>query len=147
MKVPFSLIPPKKLKIISRNFLGIAGGIKPFFPYLELNLKQAESEESTREYLAMCITATLSFFIFIFFISLITTFAIKIENFSLISLVLALFLALFAFVQQTIYPRLIASRRIRDVDRNLLPALRNLIIHINSGIPLFDTILAVAREN
>lgn len=147
MKIPFSLLPPKHLKIISRLMLGLAEKIKPFFPYLELNLKQAEAEENSREYLAMCITATLIFFIFMLIFSSTITYLIILENFFLISFILSFALSLFVFAQQTIYPRLIASRRIREVDRNLLPALRTIMIHINSGIPLFDTIIAIARQN
>jgi len=50
-------------------------------------------------------------------------------------------------MQQMFYPKLIASRRIRDIDRNLLPALRTLLIHINSGVPLFDTMVAISHQN
>ncbi len=147
MRVPFSLIPERSLKRISRPIVGFAEIIKPFFPYLELDLKQSQADVNPHEYLAMCITATTFFFFFIFILALITTFVIAIENFVVISSVVAIILSLFAFIQQTIYPKLVAARRIKDIDRNLLPALRTLLIHINSGIPLFDTILAIAKEN
>ncbi len=147
MKIPFSLIPEKKLRIISRYFLGIGSLVKPLFPYLELDLKHSQSELNAREYLAMCLTATSVFFVFMLILSFTILTIIKIENSIIISLVLSILLSFFVFIQQTIYPKLIASRLIKDIDRNLLPALRNLMIHINSGIPLFDTITALSRQN
>lgn len=147
MKIPFSLLPQNLLRRLSKKILGLENIAKPFFPFLELNLKQAKVDMDAREYLAMCLTATMFFFSFIFAMALIITYFAAVENFIIVSLVISLALAFFVFIQQTIYPKLVASRHIRDIERNLLPALRTLTIHVNSGIPLFDTMVAIARGN
>ncbi len=147
MKVPFSIFPERNLMTLAKPLEGIGEILKPFFPYLDLNLKQAESEVSPRQYLSMCIIATFSFFIFILVLLLFVTYFIGIEKFWLISFLISIFVSLFIFTQQTFYPKLIASRRIKDIDKNLLPALRTLLIHINSGIPLFDTLVAISQQN
>src|SRR3989344_7169713 len=147
MKIPFSLLPQNLLKRLSKKLFGLENIAKPFFPFLELNLKQVKADVDAREYLGMCLAATMIFFSFMLGIILVITYLAEVDSFILVSIVVSLVLAFFVFIQQTMYPKLIASRHIKDIDRNLLPALRTLTIHVNSGISLFDTMVAIAREN
>ncbi|MBS3168396.1 type II secretion system F family protein [Candidatus Woesearchaeota archaeon] len=147
MIIPFSILPEKKLNILSKKILGISSIIAPIFPYLGSHLKNTDSNLNTREYLAVCMVASSITFLFLFIISSIILFLIKIEKFLIISFVLSLALSLFVFIQQTIYPKLVSSRKIAEIDRNLLPALRNIMIKFNSGIPIFDTIVSISKQN
>ncbi|MBS3152917.1 type II secretion system F family protein [Candidatus Woesearchaeota archaeon] len=147
MKIPFSIIPQNKLRSISKSAMGLAELPKPFFPYLEMDLKQADSGFNAREYISMCVVVTFVYFVLIFFISFLLIYFLLSTNFLFISFLASFIISFFIFMQQMFYPKLIASRRIRDIDRNLLPALRTLLIHINSGVPLFDTMVAISHQN
>ncbi len=147
MKLPFSLIPEKRLKTLSKLTLGIGEMFKPFFPYLGMHLNQAEFDYNSREYLAMCTVSNIITFIFLFILSSVGTIIFAVPKFWLFSFLISFSLIFFIFIQQTFYPKLVASRRIKDIDRNLLSALRTLLIHINSGIPLFETMVSISRQN
>jgi len=65
----------------------------------------------------------------------------------LFSLSIAIVFTLFGFFQQLYYPKLISSKRTRSIEVNLMPALQNILIQINSGVPLFETLVAIANSN
>lgn len=147
MKLPFSLVPERKLKGLSKMTLGVGQILKSFFPYLEMYLKQAEFDYNAREYLAMCAVSNVITFIFLFILTSVATVIFVVPKFYLLSFLISFVLILFIFLQQTFYPKLVASRRVKNIDRNLLAALRTLLIHINSGIPLFDTMVSISKQN
>lgn len=60
-------------------------------------------------------------------------------------LVLTALFTLFVFLQQMAYPKLTAVRRIKEIDKNLLPALQDMLVQLNSGIPLFNILANIAR--
>jgi pilus assembly protein TadC len=53
-------------------------------------------------------------------------------------------IGLFLFVQNISYPGVIVSRRVKSIDRNLLFVLRTILVQIRSGVPIFDTFVAIA---
>jgi pilus assembly protein TadC len=59
--------------------------------------------------------------------------------------IITFFCAAFVFFQQMAYPRLVAVRRIKEIERNLLPALQDMLVQLNSGIPLFNILASIAR--
>ncbi len=138
-KIPFSFLPPKTLKKVSHLSLGIAEIIAPLFSFLKLHLEQAESDLSPEEYLSMCITSTLFFFIFFTFI--LAAIMMTIGKGFLISVIISLVFSVFIFFQQVTYPKLKAHRRVNSLERNLLPAMQNILIQLNSGVPLFDILV------
>jgi flagellar protein FlaJ len=50
-----------------------------------------------------------------------------------------------AFMYVILYPDLIISKKTRDLDKNLLFALRHLQIQVKSGIPLFDSLVSISQ--
>lgn len=52
-----------------------------------------------------------------------------------------------AFVvgNQLLYPRTYANRRQRNIERNLPPALEDILVQLNSGIPLFTILVNIAN--
>ena len=59
--------------------------------------------------------------------------------------VVALVITIFIFMQQMAYPRLVTSRRIRLIEMNLLPALQDMHVELNSGVPLFNILVNVSK--
>ena len=146
IKVPFSILPPPVLYQLGSLFRGFAELIRPFFPFLPLHLRQAEFKVSAREYLALCMAATVSFFIIGTTFFLLLLFLFRSDKYIIAPAVL-FFIGIFTFLQQVMYPRLMAARRIKGVEKNLLSALRTILIQINSGIPLFEVLVSISAED
>lgn len=147
LRIPFSILPSALAARVSRSFLGFAERIKSFFPYLELNLQQAQMSITPLDYLALCLVSSIIFFIFILFIGGLALYFFAVENFSLIAPLGAFIISFFVFWQQIFYPRLLAGKRIRELERNLLPALRTMLIQLNAGVVLFDIFVSISNQD
>src|SRR3989344_2169947 len=136
-KIPFSLVPFNTLKNISHIFLGISNKIERNFPSLRTSLDQVNIDATPKEYIAMCIMASFIFFIFINIPLniLISLFSLQKPYFLNIGISIAL--TIFIFFQQILYPKIQFQNKSKDIERNLLPVLQDMLIQLSSGIPLF----------
>lgn len=141
--IPFSFLPPKALLKLSNYFMGIGDSLSRLFPYLQLELDRAGIKTETKRYLAMCLAA--SFFIFIFLGIFLTLLLAKIGKYFL-GAGIALIFTLIIFSMQINYPKLITGRRIRKLDLELLSALRAILIQLNSGVPLFEAMVIISKQ-
>jgi len=150
--IPFSILPMRKLKKSSRIFLGLANSLEKNLPSVSIGLKQSRAGLSAKEYISMCIYASLLLFLFIFFLLLITLGLLSSKvpfgiSFVIVSLIVASIILFFAFIQQMNYPKLLKGRRIKSLDGNLLYALRNILVQVSAGVPLFDVFMIIANGN
>lgn len=148
VKVPFSLLPSKKLRQQSRIFLPLSQKIRKVLPFLKLQLRYAQMEVEAREYLAMCLLATLIFFVFSTLLIAINIIVLaESKGLFLVAPLIGLVLSFFVFLQQVNYPKLLANKRIRGLERNLLPALQDIMIQINAGVPLFNVLVSISKND
>ncbi|MAG08610.1 hypothetical protein CMO89_03995 [Candidatus Woesearchaeota archaeon] len=146
-KLPFSIFPVKVLRKWSHLFLGLGDYLTMFFPFIEIGLKQAKIEEKPREYITICFLSSLITFIFIAVFSNLLLYLADVEKFLLFSITVSLIFSFFGFMQQIMYPRLLARKRVKSIERNLLPALQNILIQFNSGVAFFDILVNISKEN
>src|SRR3989344_5941640 len=123
IRLPYSFLPPPFLEKSSHKIIGVAKKVSKFYPNLKTDIRHAEWKIDADQYLAMCIISNIFLFVFLFLI------------------------VSFAFLQQFIYPKIIAARRVRGIERNLMSALQNMVVQMNSGVPLFDSIQNIANSN
>ena len=147
IKIPFSLLPFDMLVKISGVFLGLGKKIENNFPSLKVNIEQSEIKINAGEYVSLCIISSIVFFVFINIIFSILLFLIKIENFVLLSIGVSIPITIFIFIQQVLYPKLAGNKKIRNIERNLLPALQNILVQLNSGVPLFSVLVSISNED
>ena len=148
VKVPFSLIPPNKLRQQARIFLPLSQKVKKLLPFLKIQLRYAQMEIEAREYLAMCLLATTIFFVFsTVLIGINLALFAESKAAILLAPLVALFISIFVFLQQVNYPKLMANKRIRGVERNLLPALQDIMIQTNAGVPLFNVLVGISKND
>jgi pilus assembly protein TadC len=50
-------------------------------------------------------------------------------------------------MQQRFLPEIIIKKRVNNLERNILPALQNILVQLRSGIPLFDVMVNVASSD
>ncbi len=143
-RLPYSLFPMRTMERISG--LGLGETILPAFPFLNLHLKQAEVEYTAKEYLSMCVVASSFFFLFIGISVGSVLFFAGVRNFLVFSFLAAFFVTLFVFSQQLAYPKIFVNRRVKNLERNLLPALQSILVQLNSGVPLFDILVNISKE-
>lgn len=141
-KIPFSLLPPKVLYRFSHHYLGFAQKVQRNYPNIDVYLNQAEAKMTSMEYISLCLVSLTIFAIVIFSLCL-TTLMFGASLY--IPFLLAFIFTFFVFLQQMAYPKLASMRRVKEIDKNLLPALQDMLVQLNSGIPLFNIIANVAR--
>lgn len=144
IKLPYTFLPPKAIAKASGIFIKPATKMLPMFPFLGLNLRQLGFKERSEKYMAMCLFATLMFFIFIGAVLTFMLFVFKVEDALIVGPVVSFIFALFVFAQQVFYPKLLLRKRIRLVEQNLMPALQNVLVQLKSGVPIFNILTNLA---
>jgi flagellar protein FlaJ len=145
IKIPFSFIPPKQLKTMSRVLYGAGDFLSKWFPFMGVNLRQAKIDLNPKEYLSMCLFSSILFYLFSAFFLSIMLRGFGVQNGFIRAAVISLIFFFFIFLQQIMYPKLITKKRIKMLEVNLLPALQSMLIQLNSGVPLFDILVSIAK--
>ena len=145
--IPFSPLPLPVLKNISENFKGFGERVANAFPYLGIELKQAEIPLRATEYGSIMFTMFL--FYFIAGSLIVYIFALRFAPDKAIPAALTIggIFALLILVQLSVFPKIKIMRKVRDLESNLIFALRTILIEIKSGVSLFDSIRLVANGN
>ncbi|MDO8508747.1 MAG: type II secretion system F family protein [Nanoarchaeota archaeon] len=110
-------------------------------------LDNANIKLTPQEYLSICLRT----FIFTFIIMdiLAATFLVIVKNSHpfLISAGVAFLFSAFAFFSQVNYPRLYQSRRIKNIEKNLVSSLQDMLVQLNSGIPIFNILVNISSSD
>lgn len=149
-RVPFVLLPLNKALDYSRNLglMGLGSRISKLFPHLSLYLFQSDSHLDNDEYSTIAIFAGLFWFVVISILGISLSFIVQLpSNYLLIIFGTASTVFILSFFYVIFYPRVLVTRRTRTLEKNLLFALRHLMIQAKSGIPLFDSMASVAKSN
>ncbi|MFH2028669.1 MAG: type II secretion system F family protein [Nanoarchaeota archaeon] len=144
-KLPYSLIPTPSLMTVSSKFLGAGEFLQHLFPFLKVHLKQAKIDITLKHYLSMCFVSDCVFFIFFGIMTSTILLAASLTKALFSGLIVTALITLFIFFQQIAYPNIIASRRIKDIERNLLAVLQNIYVQLNSGVPLFNILVNITE--
>lgn len=140
--IPFSLLPPALLKKVSRVFLWLGGSISKSFKSMDQELVRSDIKMKPAEYISMCFSSTLFLFIILSIVS--SMLLSKLDTNIWGGIIGVFIICLFIFSQQLMYPKLKASKKITDIERNLLPALQNMLVQLNSGVPLFNVLATIS---
>ncbi|MGC9309341.1 MAG: hypothetical protein ACP5D2_01445 [Candidatus Nanoarchaeia archaeon] len=114
---------------------------------LSQNLINSEAPISREAYLGICIRTLLNVFFILLVLFLLVLGLAGIPMFYLIAFGIAFLFSFFIFFSQLAYPKLYATKRQRDIEKNLIPGLQDMLIQLNSGIPLFSIIVSLSDSN
>ena len=142
--IPFAPMPMGALKAMSAPFIRYGAALAKQFPGLELSLRQAEIDATDREYAS--ITVFLSVFYFLFFTLLLTLifFKIKPDSFLPMGIGLGAMLGILVLIQLMMYPTMLARKKERSIEKNLVFSLRAILVQLKSGVSLFDALNTIA---
>ncbi len=144
LKLPYSFLPPQLLVKISPAFYGVGEILAHMFFSLKLTLKQAGMTIESREYLSICFISSLFNFFIALFMAYMPLSKYGVKNSFSIALLIAVIFFFYTFMQQVMYPKLMANRKVRGIEKNLMSAMQNMLVQLNSGVPLFDIIVNIA---
>jgi len=165
MHVIFFLTPPGLSKAMARPFRGIGNRLSAIFPGLQYDLRLAGSALDAGEYIIASLFNAVAWALIVFILVFVLYYsrgsftmaeftgafasAAALQEFtSLHTLVfippLAALVMLFLFFIR--YPRILAGKIVEEVDKDLIYALKDLMVQINSGVSLYHAMLNVSKS-
>lgn len=145
-RIPFVPFPLPLARKISRPFLGVGERLSKILPNFDVTLDQAEMNISSREYLAVAFFSFWFWTLIILSISFLFFSFLNLQvNYILTASITSLSIGFLSFIYIVLYPQLIISRKRKELEKNLLFALRHLLIQVKSGVPLFDGLVSVSK--
>ena len=145
--IPFSILPYPALKSISSNFLGIGSMLTSSFIGLDIELRQAEIPLDRKEYGAMMFVNSIFYFVLIAFLAGIIGIKLAPAMAVQLSITFGALAAMSIFMQMSMYPKMQVSKKIRDLERNLVFGLRVILVQLRSGVDLFTAMSTVASRD
>ncbi|MBS3099531.1 type II secretion system F family protein [Candidatus Pacearchaeota archaeon] len=143
-KIPFSRAPIERLSTRSKFF-------KKFFKTkktkLSNYLEQADLEISREDYLGICLSGFFFSFIILFIVSSTIFVVLKVGNGILYALGLSIIFSGFVFFSRLVYPKVFDTRKQKNIERNLIPALQDMHVQLSSGIPLFSILVNISSSD
>lgn len=145
MRIPFCPLPINRAKVVGRKLYGLLGPLSRTSKNFKETLSQAGIDLDEREYLSIALFSAIFVSIIIFLpVTIISTSFIGLINGILLSVAIS---AVFFFIiiqYLKMYPKLIIKRRVANLERNLIFALRDIYVQVKSGVSIFDTIVSVS---
>jgi flagellar protein FlaJ len=141
----FKLVPRKLLSESSTQHLHLARIFNFILLRLKTDLIQAEVDITPERYINMALFTSIYFFIIMGLSSLAVLFLVKSLVYIPVALIIVFVFSLFMFSYIISYPRLYCIRRIRELEKFLLTALRHIAIKVRSGVPLFQTLVSLSE--
>ena len=143
--IPFSILPAPIVFSLAKKMVGIGSLVSAMNPSLKIDLLQADIKITPKEYGAVAFIVSTSNMIMIALMFMIfgALFKQSIPLFIVIGVALILFGA--SFFSVLMMPRVNATKRVRSLDNNLIPSLRQLLIEVRSGVTLFQAMSSVTE--
>ncbi|MEK6854896.1 MAG: type II secretion system F family protein [Nanoarchaeota archaeon] len=113
---------------------------------LQSILNNIDVELTREEYLSICLQGSVMAFAISLILSSTVLVLLKISSAFLLSLAVSLAFSIFIFLIRRIYPKVYDSRKQKDIESNLIPALQDMLVQLNSGILLFSILVNISSS-
>jgi len=144
-RIPFASSNIEKLKSRSKFFSSKFRHRKD--SKLEEYLGGVDINLTREEYLGIVLRSFVNCFLFLFILITVALGFIGISFFYIIGVGVAFIFAGFVAFSQLAYPRVFISNKEKEIEKNLIFALEDILIQLNSGIPLFDILTNISVSN
>jgi len=143
-KIPFTFSDTEILKRRSKPFIKLTGTRKT---KLDEYLKGTGEDMGIKQYLSICYRSFFFNFV-IFFIVLTSLLALfKAKSFYLYGVGASFLISGFVFFNQINYPRIFSLQKSRDIERYLISALQDMMVQLNSGVPIFKILVNISNSD
>ena len=109
-------------------------------------LNEVDIKLTREEYLGIVLRSFVNTFLILFILFSTIFVVIGIPSFWIYSLGLGLMFSMSTSFSQLAYPRVFVARREKDIEKNLIFGLEDILIQLNSGIPLFDILTNISMS-
>ena len=149
-KIPFTFSDTEVLKRRSKFFIRFVREKKG---NLDDCLKNSGEKIDGRQYFSICYR---NFLFNLLILSVLFTSGLgvtgyfiemKIEHFFYYGVGLAFIFSIFIFFIQLNYPKLYILNKSRNIERNLVSSLQDILVQLNSGIPLFKILINISESD
>jgi len=143
-KIPFTFSGTEVLLKRSKPFMMRK---KPKKDKLQDHLNSSGQKIESRQYHGIC---RRSFIINLIYFSIIYTTIMAFfggEYFYIQGLVFAILTAGFIYFNQRNYPKIFASHKSKDIEKNLIPALQDFLVQLNSGVATYRILVNIASSD
>ncbi|MEK6858459.1 MAG: type II secretion system F family protein [Nanoarchaeota archaeon] len=143
-KIPFTRGPLEKLKKRAAFASSLISRKKE--TSLAEILKNNEIPLTREEYLGICATTGIKNFVIVSIIATTGLLFLGTNKFWLYGVGFGLMISLFTFGLQQAYPFIYQTRRQKNIERNLIPALEDMMVQLNAGVPLFSILVNISSS-
>lgn len=144
-RIPFLLIPYKKIDRLSDSFIGFGRKFATKQKNFSQYFTQADIPIKPEKYVAVCVTSAIINFLILNIFTIILAILGKSQWWYVP--IAAVVIVFFMFMQQIAYPKLIVSKKVRNIETNLLPALRAMTVQLTAGVTFFNALKNIAKSN
>jgi pilus assembly protein TadC len=143
MKVYLTILPSLLFRRGALLFRGV--GAKIASPMFKLNVKRSGIGIPAEQYAGMCIFSALFYSVIFFIIALFAATKFELKPEVPLSLGVGLVFGAFIFTSTIKLPKAIITRRVMAVEKDVIPVVRDMIVQINSGVPLFEIMVNISN--
>lgn len=144
-QIPFTRGSLEKVKRRSAFF-------KKFVRYkrnaaLRTHLENAGVDITREEYVAIAMRSALITLVVMFIVASTVLTLFHADAAVIIALLIAAACAGFVYNTQLAFPKVYSNRREKEIERNLIPALQDMLVQLNAGVPLYSILINISAEN
>jgi len=144
-KIPFTFSSPEILKKRTKNFANIFQRFKGL--KLREYLVNLDVDMTGSEYMGVCFRTFIFSFVIMLVVFSSVLFIFRLEYFYLYSLGGALLFSSFILFNQFNYPKVYNLKKTINVERNLISALQDVLVQLESGVPIFQIISNISSSD
>jgi flagellar protein FlaJ len=132
--------------MLGSTFYGIAEPLLKLSPSLDIDLEQAGFDMNGRDYLSIALFSSIFMFIIMFSIfAVITIHFVDPSKVLMMSTLIGMVFFFITFLYIKKYPKLLLKKRMANIERNMIYALRHMYVQVTSGVSLFEAIASVSQ--
>src|SRR3989338_4162791 len=131
-KIPFNFFPENALRELALKWIQTGKALEQGFPKLKIELMQAGIEYSAEEYLGI---ASLLVTVYTGIFAVLFTIGLWFMGSSqwILGIPAVIVLAFLVGIQIILFPKILIKRKIRDIEQNLIYAVRTLLVQVKAG--------------
>jgi len=146
MRVPFCLFATPVAKRFSRKLYFLTGPFTKINPRLDSQLEKAGFDLDARSYISISMLGAAFMSVLFFFVVYLLSIRMFFNGlvYGALTGVAMFFIIIF---YNTRYPNLLLIKKSRNLEKNMVYAMKHILVQVKSGVPLFNAIVTVSEKD
>ena len=144
-KIPFTFSSIEILKRKSKNFSKFVKKGKK--TKLDNYLADSGEKLDKSQYLGICYKKFLTNLILFSFLFSLGFLLFQIKSFYLYGIGISFIISIFVFFNQMNYPKIFSLNKKRNIEKNLISVLQDMMVQLNSGVPIFKILVNISNSD